>query len=745
MKILDSANSYIGRLNIRTVLYISFTLASILFIVLGTFVEWREDVTLDGMFAKEDNLDKISFLCLDANSTMLKARINMGNFILTYKDFGYNEAKSRYITPILTYVSEIKNIMGNIRSLTSNQSIKGITYKIDMELDKYQSTIFNLTDKYMALGFSNSGTYGALQSSAREIESLLDMQKNFQLKSDLLMLRRNEKNYIIQNRDLYVTKHREDSDTFKKNIASAQLPSDIKSRLITLADSYAGFFQLYCQTSDEIRTINNNYVQSIRTIEPLLASLNEEAFNSVIASRQEREESGDTISLIRWGCGFLILLGTLIIAYIISTVISRDVKECKSFAEEISTGNLTNRLRLKGKNEFTSLAIALNKMAESLSSYATKMTSSTEQYRALVENSQDLIIRYDNNYICLYMNPVCSRLDSSVDLDYFIGEPIDSKIFLSKDIALSWKEMLQKVFNTCQTQEAYYDFETPGGTIYFHARFFPEYAEGGEMKGVVITARDITMQKLEEQKNKHKEQLLIQQSKMASMGEMIGLIAHQWRQPLNALALNVNDVKDAYTFGELDARYIEESVSASLQQIEFMSKTIDDFRNFFIPAKKKVHFYVNTAIEELLSMFLQIFNKSHIDIFIKAEQGTALLTDGYPNEFKQVLLNILNNSKDAIISKKRTDTQLQGKIEISIGNNEDNSEIIVSIKDNGGGIPDDVIGKIFDSYFSTKGSEGTGVGLYMSKTIIEEKMHGKISVSNIEDGAQFIIQLPVAT
>ncbi|QWR78542.1 ATP-binding protein [Candidatus Magnetomonas plexicatena] len=242
-------------------------------------------------------------------------------------------------------------------------------------------------------------------------------------------------------------------------------------------------------------------------------------------------------------------------------------------------------------------------------------------------------------------------------------------------------------------------------------------------------------------KMRQQEQMLIQQSKLASMGEMIGLIAHQWRQPLNALALNVQDMNEAYIYGEMDEKYVEKSVNSSMQQIGFMSKTIDDFRNFFMPTKKKVQFDVNSAIEELLSMFLQIFNKSDIDFSVKVEHDTVLLTEGYPSEFKQVVLNILNNSKDAIISKIGSDTNKHGKIEINLCNNESKSKIIVSIKDNGGGIPDDVIEKIFDSYFTTKGAEGTGVGLYMSKTIIETNMGGSLTVKNVDGGAEFVISL----
>ncbi|MBF0519298.1 MAG: hypothetical protein HQK92_06200 [Nitrospirae bacterium] len=246
---------------------------------------------------------------------------------------------------------------------------------------------------------------------------------------------------------------------------------------------------------------------------------------------------------------------------------------------------------------------------------------------------------------------------------------------------------------------------------------------------------------IEIKKRLDQEQLLIQQSKLASMGEMIGLITHQWRQPLNAIALNVQDLKDSYEYGELDEKYMNNSFVVTMNQIEFMTKTLEDFKNFLIPSKKKVQFDIKSNIEELILLFEHVFKKTDIDISINIVQGTVLLTEGYPNEFKQVLLNILINSKDAIISRRFTETELHGLIEINIGNNTEKDRIIVSIKDNGGGIADHIIDKIFDRYYTTKEKEGTGVGLYMSKTIIETNMGGSLTVRNIDGKAEFLITL----
>ncbi len=250
-------------------------------------------------------------------------------------------------------------------------------------------------------------------------------------------------------------------------------------------------------------------------------------------------------------------------------------------------------------------------------------------------------------------------------------------------------------------------------------------------------------------KRQTQEQILIQQSKMAAMGEMIALIAHQWKQPLNAIGLVVQDLQDAYKFGELNEGYIAHTVDVIMRQVVFMGTTMDEFRNFFKPSKRKVTFDVKDAIDELISMFTQFFSKSSIKIDTKAKHNLSMKMNGYPNEFKQVILNILNNSKDAITYRRSSGDNVQGLIELEMSltqqyatTDSGKEQIVISIRDNGGGIPDDVIERIFEHYYTTKGAEGTGIGLYMSKTIIETNMGGSLTVKNVDGGFEFVITLP---
>ena len=234
-------------------------------------------------------------------------------------------------------------------------------------------------------------------------------------------------------------------------------------------------------------------------------------------------------------------------------------------------------------------------------------------------------------------------------------------------------------------------------------------------------------------KNREKDHMLIQQSRLAAVGEMIGNIAHQWRQPINTLTLLLANIKDAYDFNELDKDYLDKSVKEGQMIIQRMSTTIDDFRNFFRPNKEKICFSVNEVVADVLRILDAAFQNSGISIFVKGEEN--VMAYGYRNEYSQVLINILVNAKDALQERKVTG----GCVHITITSRGALSKVVV--EDNAGGIPPDVLPKIFDPYFTTK-EKGTGIGLYMSKMIIENNMDGRIAARNIWKGAQLSLVVP---
>ena len=225
--------------------------------------------------------------------------------------------------------------------------------------------------------------------------------------------------------------------------------------------------------------------------------------------------------------------------------------------------------------------------------------------------------------------------------------------------------------------------------------------------------------------------LLIQQSRLASMGEMIGNIAHQWRQPLNALALLVQKLQLFSQRGKLTQEIMEENVTKAIQIIENMSTTIDDFRDFFKPEKQKELFDLKEVVHDVMSLLDASFAEKNIKVDIRIEQPKCEIY-GFKNEFAQVIINLLNNSKDALNEKNVK----EGKI--SIVGKLHKGYVALDISDNAGGIPEEIIERIFEPYYTTKEEgKGTGIGLYMSKMIVEDNMNGRIQARNAGDGVAF--------
>jgi signal transduction histidine kinase len=284
-----------------------------------------------------------------------------------------------------------------------------------------------------------------------------------------------------------------------------------------------------------------------------------------------------------------------------------------------------------------------------------------------------------------------------------------------------------------------------GGVDYITKPFEPE-----EVLARVAThlKLGILQKELEEQnamlketlkKQLEQEQMMIEQSKMAAMGEMISAIAHQWRQPLNALGLYIQDIKDAFNFGELDEAYIERITKDSMHQIHFMSDTIDDFRNYFVKNREKREFSLLESINKTAFILAAQFKTHNVAIRIDAEEVRIV---GYENEFKQVLLNLINNAKDAIFEIQEQDKQFAGTILIRARKLPDGSYELI-IQDNGGGVDASIMKNIFEPYFTTKfQKQGTGIGLYMVKEIIERHFGGTIACTNEAGGARFTVTLP---
>ena len=241
----------------------------------------------------------------------------------------------------------------------------------------------------------------------------------------------------------------------------------------------------------------------------------------------------------------------------------------------------------------------------------------------------------------------------------------------------------------------------------------------------------------EVEKNRQQEMFMLQQNRLAQMGEMLSMIAHQWRQPLNTLTLVNQMLVLKYKMKKLDDEVLKSFEQKTKQLIHQMSQTIDDFKDFFKPEKQPQRFIINEAVEHAVAIIEPILHDYDITLHVEAEEKIG--TVGYPNEFGQAIVNILGNAKDVLTEKKRGDRSIQLILQ------KEHDFARIQICDNGGGIAEETLPKIFDPYFSTKDEKnGTGLGLYMCKIIVEEHMNGTIRAFNHVDGACFILMLPLS-
>jgi len=350
-----------------------------------------------------------------------------------------------------------------------------------------------------------------------------------------------------------------------------------------------------------------------------------------------------------------------------------------------------------------------------------KLEEKNRNFQDLLDSTLEMIVIYDKEFKLIDINQSGIQLLNLENKNSAIGRVITDFI-PEYELQKIKKSLLNPV------TEAYeLDLKKDDGTI------FPTLTKG---RDILLEGKHVRLGTiLDLTQIKQKEQLLFQQSKSAAMGEMISNIAHQWRQPLNALSLTIQNIYYSYESNELDIKQLKRSTDKAEKLMLSMSQTIDDFRDFFKPNKIHEEFNISSTINKTIDLISASYKNSNIVLIKTLEE--KLIIHGPSNEFSQVLLNILNNSKDAI----QTNNILNPNVSITSYYN--NDVAIIEIEDNAGGINPNIINKIFEPYFTTKAQDiGTGIGLYMSKMIIEKSMHGKIDVSNTMQGVKFTITLP---
>jgi signal transduction histidine kinase len=477
-------------------------------------------------------------------------------------------------------------------------------------------------------------------------------------------------------------------------------------------------------------------------------------------------------SLMRIGLvGILGLAVAFALVFIIAARLSRPVEKLADAARRIEQGNLTARAAIVAPDEIGLLSHTFDSMAERIQGWHRELSAEVERRTRQLERANRLYATLsETNKAIARIKERDPLFQATCHISVETGrlkaawialvDPLDGRLKLAASHGLpdtfhgfvggNWCELCLNSPSTRVTHDCastypgmwdelgcasmacrrLYQGEHPVGVFALcavEADFFDEM----ELSLVNEMATDLSLAI----DAFDRDRMLIQQSRLAAMGEMIGNIAHQWRQPINALNLLLANIQDEYEFGEMSKETLEENVAEGKRLIGKMSSTIDDFRNFFKPNREKVNFSVKSVVHDVVALLESSLRNNHIEISCEGDE--ALLVCGYPNEFSQVALNLLGNAKDAIVERKLG----HGRIVVRI--DEEEGAVVMRVRDTGGGIPEAIQNRLFQPYFTTK-EKGTGIGLYMSKMIVESHMGGSIQARNVEDGAEFAVRCPLA-
>ncbi len=370
-----------------------------------------------------------------------------------------------------------------------------------------------------------------------------------------------------------------------------------------------------------------------------------------------------------------------------------------------------------------------------------KLDNTNNILENIIENAPIIIFWKDRNGVYRGSNKLFLELMNLKNKDELLGKKdsdfniVENKDFMSDDLYVMTNK--KPKLNYIETISA-----KNNDVRILNTSKVPLLDENKNVIGVLGVIQDITEQIKNQNQLKESEQLLIQQSKLASMGEMIANIAHQWRQPLSVISTSATGIKIQKEMGVSDDNAEIKSLDCINENAQYLSDTIDDFRNFFKKSKTKSLVNLDILLEKTLKLILTRLKNKNISI-VKDDLNITFET--YEGEIIQVFMNIINNSIDAFEDKNYDKF-------IFFETQKFQNKIVIKIKDNAGGIDEKIIDRIFEPYFTTKElKQGTGIGLYMCNEIIVKHLNGKIIVSNESFeynnqeyiGSLFIIELPI--
>lgn len=549
--------------------------------------------------------------------------------------------------------------------------------------------------------------------TSNDYVGLEEVVENFKIHNDLIfgaIINMDGKVIAHTDRSL-IGKYVSDEEriSFLKNIMGPHSIHEREGNIFSNNDKYIDAFQIMHEGDTHIGFVHVRQDQSVR----------QESINSIM-------RQGVVFTIISLAIG-------VFLAYLTANRLTNSLSKLISTMEQIRNGK-NIRADESGSKEVHQLSKEFNLMLDTIAKGQAEIKELNSLMSDIINSTDNLLFVKDREYKYIECNKAFQKFIGK-SKNEIIGKS-DYELF-DKEIADFFRDKDKEMFSSGKTEQNYEWVKYPDGAdVYLITIKSPLFNLQGEVLGLVGNSMDLTKEKKLEEELFKKEEIMLAQSRHAAMGEMISMIAHQWRQPISVISMSANNILADIELETIDENILRDTSRNIINLTQELSKTIDDFKNFFRPNRLPEEIFVADVVNEALGVIGKSLENNNIEIILEIDEKIKIFT--FSRELMQVLINIVKNAKEALLENKIQNS----KISVSV-KEKNNHHVDLSVCDNAGGINSEIMKEIFNPYFTTKSKiNGTGLGLYMSRTIVEKHLQGSIDVKNVDEGACFTITIP---
>jgi PAS domain S-box-containing protein len=734
MSILAALN----RFSLRSLLIGSTGLFVLFCILVVVYIRVSEGITfrmMDGLINVES---VITDLCLKSNASMIDARRLEKDFLLNYREFGFEESRARYISRQLNVLADIKENMARIRQLAGEPATARQTREVESALDRYRRGIDALVEKFAERGYFDSGAHVVMDARMQELETRVETLGDAALLAQLRAVIIDEEEYIEGERDKDALGFAAAYRDFTVALATTRATPAAREAIGRSAERYRQLFEQYVRATEEARTIKRAYLKEVQAVDPLLERLYIDALARVAAKHRAIERSTRLLGLPVIVAGGIVLLLTALLSLFVALTVTRAVVESKTFAERIASGDLDSRLAPGGDNEFTSLAEALNTMAESLreadlarKSGVEALQESEERYRAIVETSADWIWAIDLKGDHTFTN---SRVRDILGIEP--EELLQRRLpdLIHPDDVARAQDLLRACAGTSSGwQGVVLRWRHRDGSYrWLESSAVVATDASGAAIGIRGTDRDITERRLLEAE-------LIKTQKLEAIGTLAGGIAHDFNNLLQGLFGYLSLAKLSLDQPDVAADLLGQAEKALGLSVNLTTQLLT-FAKGGRPVKRRLA--LATVLEDPVRFAL---SGSRSDYRLAVDPDLWHV-DADEGQIGQVIQNLVLNASESMPQGGTVEIAARNE-RVPAGANplvpQGGTFVRIDVRDAGTGIAGEHLARIFDPYFTTK-QKGSGLGLATSYSIVRNH-DGFIDVaSRIGEGSVFSVYLPAS-